>query len=89
MTMIGKNIGHVRADIPPSKHAVRCLADAPLPAREVNFTVRDKLLQFGLAILEQRPSPYKTHKPGTLIDYLVPTEAGRRAIRAEAERGRG
>lgn len=76
-----KTFGHLRYDRPPSKHAMACLGLCPLPAREVNFTVRDKLLMFGLAALESRPSPYKTHKPGTMIDYLVATEAGREALR--------
>ncbi len=77
---IGENIGHVRADKPPSKHAMTCLYYCPRPAQEVNFTVRDKLLQFGYARLESRPSPYKTHKPGRTVDYLVATVLGIAAL---------
>lgn len=69
----------------PSKHAMDCLARAmrqPYPAQEVNFTVRDKLMQFGYAKLEGRPSPYKTHKRGRMVDYLVCTEKGAAAVGA-------
>jgi len=69
---------------PPSAHAMDCLARAahdPYPAQEINFTVRDKLLAFGYARTEPRPSPYKTHKPGTTVDYLVVTDAGRQALK--------
>lgn len=68
---------------PPSKHAMRCLsiaALAPFPAQEVNFTVRDKLILFGYARLEERPSPYKTHRDGRTVPYLVVTDAGRAAL---------
>lgn len=70
---------------PPSAHAMDCLARAarePFPAQEVNFTVRDKLTLFGYANLEQRPSPYVTHKPGRMVPYLVCTDAGRKALEA-------
>lgn len=69
---------------PPSAHAMRCLANTPCPSQEVNFTVRDKLLQFGYATIERRQSPYKTHKPGTLIDFLVATDAGIEALKRKA-----
>lgn len=78
--MIGQNIGHVRADKPPSKHAMSCLARTPCPSQEVNFTVRDKLIQFGYATMEDRPSPYASHKPGRKVPFLVITEAGRVAL---------
>lgn len=73
----------VNATKPPSAHAMSCLRSAarePYPAQEINFTVRDKLMQFGYARLERRASPYKTHKPGTMVDYLVATEAGIAAL---------
>jgi hypothetical protein len=73
---------HLRPDKPPSAHAMARLAECPFPAQEVNFTVRDKLIQFGFAVLEARPSPYKTHKPGHRVDYLVRTPAGDEAIKA-------
>lgn len=69
---------------PPSAHAMSCLNSTPCPAQSVNFTVRDKLLQFGYARLERRPSPYKTHKPGTLIDFLIATDAGIEALKRKA-----
>lgn len=73
----------VRKDTPPSKHAMDCLASAahkPYPAQEVNFTVRDKLVLWGYAALEDRPSPYATHKPGRRVPFLVATDAGRAAL---------
>lgn len=80
--MKGQNIGHVRADKPPSEHAMgvlRGLLVREFPAQEVNFTVRDKLLQFGYCTLEDRPSPYATHKPGRKVPHLVITTEGRTA----------
>ncbi len=59
---------------PPSAHALRVLAELPLPRQEMNFTVAGKLLQFGLARSVWKPSPYKTHKPGTLVEYLERVE---------------
>lgn len=80
MSRVGQNIGHVRADKPPSPHAMACLAQTPCPAQEVNFTVRDKLLQFGYVTMEDRPSPYSTHKPGRTVPFLIITDAGRVAL---------
>lgn len=80
---VGQNIGHVRADKPPSAHAMgvlRGLAVREFPAQEVNFTVRDKLLQFGYATLEDRPSPYATHKAGRKVPHLIITDKGRKAL---------
>ena len=85
---VGQNIGHVRADKPPSEHAMACLASiaahrgAGRPAQEFNFTVRDKLVQFGYVTMEERPSPYSTHKPGRTVPHLIITEAGRAALAA-------
>lgn len=76
----------VRRDTPPSAHAMDCLARAayePFPAQEVNFTVRDKLVLWGYAAIEDRPSPYKTHKPGRRIPYLIATAAGQDALAAK------
>ena len=72
---------HLRT--PPSPHAMDCLARAwadPFPAQEVNFTVRDKLTLWGYARLEDRPSPYKTHKAGRKVPFLVCTQKGREAL---------
>lgn len=80
-----KGTGHLRMDRPPSRHAMACLRKCPLPAQEVNFTVRDKLIDFGLAVLEDRPSPYKTHKAGRTVPYLIITDAGRKALEAGNE----
>lgn len=68
---------------PPTAHAMDMLRKAfnkPFPSQEVNFTVRDKLMAFGYAKLERRLSPYKTHKIGTMVDFLVCTPAGRDAL---------
>lgn len=73
----------VHKKTPPSNHAMRCLDQAatrPYPAQEVNFTVRDKLVLWGYATTEDRPSPYKTHKPGRRVPFLVATIAGREAL---------
>lgn len=98
--MIGKNIGHVRADKPPSDHAMAVLCQVirqPYPTQEMNFTVRDKLHQWGYIVLEDRPSPYRTHKPGHLVTFAVATPEGiqasrfwkdRQADKAYADRGR-
>lgn len=73
---------------PPSAHAMECLRRAwadPFPAQEVNFTVRDKLLLWGYARTEERPSPYKSHKPGRRVPFLVCTQAGYEALKARKE----
>lgn len=73
---------------PPSAHAMDCLARAsrePFPSQEVNFTVRDKLTIWGYARLEERPSPYKTHKPGRRVPFLVCTSAGYEALKVRKE----
>ncbi len=78
-------IGAYNTKTRPSLHAMKRLADCvrePFPAQEVNFTVRDKLHAWGYVTIEQRPSPYKTHK-GRKIDFLVATPAGIAAL-AEA-----
>ena len=80
---MSEGIGAYNRKTPPSPHAMDCLRRcirAPFPAQEVNFTVRDKLLAWGYATIEPRPSPYKTHKPGRQVDYLISTDAGRAAI---------
>lgn len=67
---------------PPSFHAMQKLRAAirdPFPAQEVNFTVRDKLVSWGYVTLEPRQSPYKTHKLGKTVNFLVSTELGRKA----------
>jgi len=63
----------------PSAHAIECLriaAKKPYPCQEINFTVRDKLIQFGLAELFEADSPYKTHARGRKVLFLRPTNAG-------------
>ncbi|MBE0599891.1 MAG: hypothetical protein IH568_01110 [Burkholderiaceae bacterium] len=80
---MAKGTGHLRMDKPPSPHAMECLrraARAPFPAQEINFTVRDKLLDFGYAVLEDRPSPYQTHRKGQTVAFIVCTDAGRSAL---------
>ena len=72
---------------PPSAHAMEVLGRVwadPFPAQEMNFTVRDKLCAFGYITLEQRLSPYKTHraeKTGHKVDFAVITEAGLKALK--------
>ena len=64
----------VNPNIPPSKHALWVLHNqVPCPRQEMNQTVAVKLVQFGLAVIEQRPSKCKTHKPGPMIDWVVAT----------------
>jgi hypothetical protein len=78
-----QNIGHVRADKPPSDHAMGVLASvavAPMPTQEMNFTVRDKLCQWDYITVEERPSPYRSHKPGTRVAFAVATDKGREAL---------
>lgn len=68
---------------PPSNHAMGVLMrveQRSFPAQEVNQTVSRKLLQFGYITTEERPSPYKTHPPGTLVNYMVITQKGRIAL---------
>lgn len=84
-----QNIGHVRADKPPSDHAMTVLSSialAPFPTQEMNFTVRDKLRQWNYITVERRPSPYQTHKAGTLVDFAVATPEGIAAVAAWRER---
>lgn len=79
-----KDVGAYNTRHQPSRHAMDCLARAafrPFPSQEINFTVRDKLIAFGYAELVDMPSPYKTHKPGTRISFLVATDAGRAALK--------
>jgi len=70
--------------IPPSKHAMGVLrnlkAMGPCPVQEMNFTVRDKLMAFGYIELYDAPSPYKTHKPGRMVEFAKITDAGRSAL---------
>lgn len=85
MSVVGKNIGHVRMDRPPSDHAMDCLASLlhhpdGKPCQEVNFTVRDKLLQFGYIKVRQAPSPYKSHARDRRVDCMFITDAGRDAL---------
>ena len=69
---------------PPSAHAMGVLhrvSQNPVPVQEVNQTVSRKLLQFGYIVVEDRPSPYKTHKPGRMVPFMVPTEKGLNALK--------
>ena len=68
---------------PPSAHAMGVLArvkDCPFPVQEVNQTVSRKLLQFEYIRLVKRPSPYKTHRPGTQVNFMIITEKGAIAL---------
>lgn len=70
---------------PPSNHAMGVLvriAKEPFPAQEVNQTVANKLLQFKYIRMEERPSPYKTHPPHTLVNFMVITTKGLQALRS-------
>lgn len=69
---------------PPSSHAMGVLhriSQNPIPVQEVNQTVSRKLLQFGYIAVEDRASPYKTHKPGRLVPFMVATETGLKALK--------
>ena len=73
---------------PPSAHAMGVLTRVktdPCPVQEVNQTVSRKLLQYGYIRIEERPSPYKTHPPGKLVNYMVITEKGETALRLHNE----
>ena len=71
---------------PPSAHAMGVLArvkEKPFPVQEVNQTVSRKLLQFGYIRVVERPSPYKTHPPGKLVNFMVITEKGEIALKTK------
>lgn len=80
-------IGASNTKTPPSDHAMSCLLRlyryGPHPSQEVNFTVRDKLAAWGYVTLEDRPSPYKTHKPGKTVLFMVATPEGEAALRTK------
>ena len=64
---------------PPSPHAMGVLQrinQKPFPVQEVNQTVSRKLLQFGYIRTEERLSPYKTHPPGKLVNFMIITDKG-------------
>ena len=68
---------------PPSEHAMGVLlrvSQRPFPVQEVNQTVSRKLLQFGFITVEERTSPYKTHSPGKLVNFMVITQKGKIAL---------
>lgn len=72
---------------PLSDHArgeLRDIAKAPVPSQAVNPGVARKLLDEGLVVTVDLPSPYKTHK-GASIAHLRITDAG--AVLASAPQG--
>lgn len=76
---------------PPSAHAMGVLLrllDAPIPVQEVNQTVSRKLLQFGYIRVIDKPSPYKTHKPGRMVAFMVTTKKGRQALKQHLDNRR-
>jgi hypothetical protein len=78
--------GHVKKnnyERPLSEHAWGCLEIAaydPEPSQETNPSVCCKLVRMGYAEYQDRPSPYKSHKPGQQVSYLVATAYGRLAL---------
>ena len=76
---------------PPSDHAIGKLlavasyGESGMPAQEMNFTVRDKLLAFGYIRVELRPSSgwYKTHGPNKRVDFAIVTEKGIEFLRSQ------
>ena len=70
-----------------SEHAMDALSRAArgaFPSQEANPGVVRKLVEEGLAVIIPGPSPYRSHKPGTPVNFLHATDAGR----AELERAR-
>lgn len=75
----------------PSRHAMDKLdliagygADG-MPAQEVNFTVRDKLLAFGYVTMRDAPSAgwYSTHKATDTRPFLYITVEGYTALKGQ------
>lgn len=69
-----------------SNHAIRILYQAsrkPFPAQEVNPGVSQKLVALGYVNLVEMPSPYPSHKRGTKVHFLVPTDAGKAFVSDE------
>lgn len=54
------------------------------PAQEYNPGVVALFLRRGLADVEQRQSPYSSHKQGQKVSYLVATDAGKAAVSVPA-----
>ena len=68
---------------PLSRLAWDCLAAAsrePYPSQEINFGIADKLVRMGYAEYQDRPSPYKSHRAGQTVPFLVVTAWGRLAL---------
>lgn len=73
----------------PSKHAYDKLREVSnagsdgIPAQEVNFTVKNKLLAFGFISLRDGPSHhvYSTHRVGQTVPFMHVTDKGREALR--------
>lgn len=73
---------------PLSVHALHALAELNRKSAlssQFNPGVTNRLLSGGLVELQNRPSPFASHRPGTHIDYLVITENGRAELRAIAD----
>lgn len=77
---------------PLSEHAraiLRDIARSPVPRRAINPGVADRFYREGLTECVMMPSPYKTHRRGAKIDFLVITEAGRAVLAAGTENNVG
>ncbi|MEM1149037.1 MAG: hypothetical protein AAGI03_00560 [Pseudomonadota bacterium] len=81
--------GHIKAgnyERPLSAHAWDRLAVAafdPEPSQQTNPGVCYKLIRMGYAEYQERPSPFKSHKPGRTVSYLVATDYGRLALETQ------
>ena len=67
-----------------SPHAVNCLEaifHKPRPSQDFNPGVIHQLMELNLAEIVQLPSPYKSHKPGTMIGFLSITENGKLRVK--------
>lgn len=69
---------------PLSAHALGVLRslveDGPMPRQEINPGVANRFDREKLTEEVQLPSPYQSHKKGTLVTYLRITQAGRDRI---------
>ncbi len=59
---------------------LRACARRPVVSQEINPGARGRLLQAGYVEIVRAPSPFKKHKPNTLIDHYAATEKGRKYL---------
>ena len=72
---------------PLSKHALatlRDLVDFWRPTQEINAGVVGRLLRDGLIVLEMRPSPFRSHKPGTMVRHAKASAEGEKVAKESA-----